>query len=119
MTRKSSPLIYNDYLYICAQSLATAKETPSDLDLVFHLEVAREAEKAYTFFNYTDIQQTQFMGEQQVQVYLNAFSVKVQDWRFRFLSSLTQDCEYNIETCSTVKVQLTTSQPANKSGPGF
>ncbi|KAM0084129.1 hypothetical protein ACKRZS_003674 [Fusarium odoratissimum] len=91
MTRKSSPLIYNDYLYTCAQSLAAAKETPSDLDLVFHLEVAREAERAYTFFNYTDIQQTQFMGEQQIQVYLNAFSIKVQDWRFRFPSSLTQD----------------------------
>ncbi|EXM21906.1 hypothetical protein FOTG_10201 [Fusarium oxysporum f. sp. vasinfectum 25433] len=75
-------------------SLAAAKEIPSDLDLVFHLKVAREAEKAYTFFNYTDIQQTQFMGEQQIQVYLNAFSVKVQDWRFRFPSSLTQDREY-------------------------
>ncbi|KAF5535204.1 c6 zinc finger domain-containing protein [Fusarium phyllophilum] len=85
------PLIYNDYLYICAQSLATANETPSDVDLVFHLEVAREADKAYTLFNYTDIQQTQFMGEQQIQVYLNAFSVKVQDWRLRFQSSLTQD----------------------------
>ncbi|CCT73904.1 uncharacterized protein FFUJ_09268 [Fusarium fujikuroi IMI 58289] len=91
MTRKSSPLIYNDYLYACAQSLAAAKETPSDLDLVFHLEVAREAEKAYTFFNYTDIQQTQFMGEQQIQVYLNAFSVKVQDWQLRLPSSLAQD----------------------------
>lgn len=64
MTRKSSPLIYSDYLHTCARSLATAKETPSDPDLVFHLEVARESEKAYTFFNYTDIQQTQFMGEQ-------------------------------------------------------
>ncbi|KAG4279790.1 hypothetical protein FPRO06_11124 [Fusarium proliferatum] len=91
MTRKSSPLIYNDYLYTCAQSLAAAKESPSDLDLVFHLEVAREAEKAYTFFNYTDIQQAQFMGEQQIQVYLNAFSVKVQDWQLRLPSSLAQD----------------------------
>ncbi|KAG4273129.1 hypothetical protein FPRO04_09966 [Fusarium proliferatum] len=91
MTRKSSPLIYNDYLYTCAQSLATAKELPSDLDLVFHLEVAREAEKAYTFFNYTDIQQAQFMGEQQIQVYLNAFSVKAQDWQLRLPSSLAQD----------------------------
>ncbi|KAI1059815.1 hypothetical protein LB506_008991 [Fusarium annulatum] len=86
MTRKSSPLIYDDYLYTCAQSLATAKESPSDLDLV-----AREAEKAYTFFNYTDIQQAQFMGEQQIQVYLNAFSVKVQDWQLRLPSSLAQD----------------------------
>ncbi|TXB99599.1 hypothetical protein FocTR4_00014612 [Fusarium oxysporum f. sp. cubense] len=77
--------------YQCIKSLAAAKETPSDLDLVFHLEVAREAERAYTFFNYTDVQQTQFMGEQQIQVYLNAFSIKVQDWRFRFPSSLTQD----------------------------
>ncbi|KAG5809094.1 hypothetical protein H9Q74_000202 [Fusarium xylarioides] len=91
MTRKSSPLIYNDYLYTCAQSLATANETPSDVDLVFHLEVAREAERAYTFFNYTDIQQTHFMGEQHIQVYLNAFFIKVQDWRLRFPSSLTQD----------------------------
>ncbi|QGI86872.1 hypothetical protein CEK25_013601 [Fusarium fujikuroi] len=91
MTRKSSPLIYNDYLYTCAQSLAAAKEAPSDLDLVFHLEVAREAEKAYTFFNYTDIQQAQFMGEQQIQVYLNAFSIKVQDWQLRLPSSLAQD----------------------------
>ncbi|PCD29550.1 hypothetical protein AU210_012086 [Fusarium oxysporum f. sp. radicis-cucumerinum] len=91
MTRKSSPLIYNDYLYTCAQSLAAAKEIPSDLDLVFHLEVSREAEKAYTFFNYTDIQQTHFMGDQQIQVYLKAFCVKVQDWRFRFPSSLTKD----------------------------
>ncbi|QGJ00401.1 hypothetical protein CEK26_013469 [Fusarium fujikuroi] len=91
MTRKSSPLIYNDYLYTCAQSLAAAKEAPSDLDLVFHLEVAREAEKAYTFFNYTDIQQTQFMGEQQIQIYLNAFSIKVQDWQLRLPSSLAQD----------------------------
>ncbi|VTT64162.1 unnamed protein product [Fusarium fujikuroi] len=97
MTRKSSPLIYNDYLYTCAQSLAAAKEAPSDLDLVFHLEVAREAEKAYTFFNYTDIQQAQFMGEQQIQVYLNAFSIKVQDWQLRLPSSLAQDREYNIE----------------------
>ncbi|KLO83581.1 uncharacterized protein LW93_363 [Fusarium fujikuroi] len=91
MTRKSSPLIYNDYLYTCAQSLAAAKEAPSDLDLVFHLEVAREAEKAYTFFNYTDIQQAQFMGEQQIQVYLNAFSIKVQDWQLRLPPSLAQD----------------------------
>ncbi|KAG5775539.1 hypothetical protein H9Q73_010803 [Fusarium xylarioides] len=91
MTRKSSPLIYNDYIYTCAQSLATANETPSDVDLVFHLEVAREAERAYTFFNYTDIQQTHFMGEQHIQVYLNAFFIKVQDWRLRFPSSLTQD----------------------------
>ncbi|KAF5717025.1 c6 zinc finger domain-containing protein [Fusarium globosum] len=78
-------------------SLAAAKEILSDLDLVFHLEVAREAEKAYTFFNYTDIQQTQFMGEQQIQVYLNAFSVKVQDWQLRLPSSLAQDRKYNIE----------------------
>ncbi|KAF5644108.1 multidrug resistance [Fusarium sp. NRRL 52700] len=91
MTRKSSPLIYNDYLYTCAQSLANAKETPSDLDLVFYLDVAREAEKAYTFFNCTDIQQTYLMGEHQIQVYLDAFSVKVQDWRMRFPSSLIQD----------------------------
>ncbi|EWG50885.1 hypothetical protein FVEG_16710 [Fusarium verticillioides 7600] len=91
MTRKSSPLIYNDYLHTCAQSLATAKEKPSDLELVFNLEVTHEAEKAYTFFNYTDVGQAQFMRDQQIQVYLNAFSVKVQEWRLRFPSSLTQD----------------------------
>ncbi|KAF5635693.1 c6 zinc finger domain protein [Fusarium sp. NRRL 25303] len=79
------------------KSVAAAKETPSDLDLVSHLEVAREAEKAYTFFNYTDIQQTQFMGEQQIQVYLNAFSVKVQDWQLRLPSSLAQDRQCIIE----------------------
>jgi hypothetical protein len=31
------------------------------------------------------------MRDQQIQVYLNAFSVKVQEWRLRFPSSLTQD----------------------------
>ncbi|KAF5252548.1 hypothetical protein FANTH_2442 [Fusarium anthophilum] len=72
-------------------SLATAKETPSDLDLVFHLDVTHEAEKAYTFFNYTDIHQTHFMNEQQIQVYLNAFSIKVQDWRMRSPNLVTQD----------------------------
>ncbi|KAF5714486.1 hypothetical protein FMUND_7401 [Fusarium mundagurra] len=72
-------------------SLATAKQRPSDLDLVFNLEVTREAEKAYTFFDYTNVEQAHLMGEQHIQVYLKAFSVKVQDWRLRFPSSHTQD----------------------------
>ncbi|KAK5240464.1 hypothetical protein LTR40_013810, partial [Exophiala xenobiotica] len=45
MTRKESPLAYNEYMHACASSLAATNEVPSDADLVFHLELTREADR--------------------------------------------------------------------------
>ena len=92
MTRKLSPLPYNDYLHACACSLAATKAVPSDADLIFHLEITREAEKVYTLFNYTEVQgQPQYPSDEQMHVYLNSFSVRAREWRSRLPSSFTED----------------------------
>lgn len=99
ITRKMIPLAYTEYLHMCAQSLAAAQDAPSDSDLIFHLEITREAEKVYTLFNYTETDQTQYMNDEQIQIYLTAFTSKLQDWRSRLPASLAEDREYGQRSC--------------------
>ena len=87
------PLAYNDYLHACARSLAAAKVVASDADLVFHLEIAREAEKVYNLFDYTEVHEPQYMRDEQINIFLNALSVKAQDMRSRIPPTFTEDRE--------------------------
>ncbi|EFX02789.1 c6 zinc finger domain containing protein [Grosmannia clavigera kw1407] len=91
ITRKTIPLAYTEYLHLCAQSLAATQEVPTDSDLIFHLELTREAEKVYTLFNYTETSQAQCMNDEQIQIYLNAFCAKLHDWRSRLPTLLKDD----------------------------
>ncbi|KIW49844.1 hypothetical protein, variant 1 [Exophiala xenobiotica] len=91
MTRKESPLAYNEYMHACASSLAAAKEVPSDTDLAFHLELTREADRVSTLFNYSETLQPQRMGDEQMQIYLNTFSSKIRDWQARIPATMTED----------------------------
>jgi len=91
LTRKVCPMVYNDYLHACARSLAAAKEVPSDANLVYQLELNREAERVYEVFNYAETNQSQNMSDEQMQVYLNAFSSEVNEWRERIPPSLAED----------------------------
>lgn len=95
MTRKESPLAYNEYMHACASSLAAAKEVPSETDLVFHLELTREADRVSTLFNYSETLQPQRMGDEQMQIYLNTFSSKIRDWQARIPATMTEDRKFS------------------------
>lgn len=96
MTRKVSPIVYNDYLLECARSLAAAEAVPSDMNLIYHVELAREAERVYTMFNYTETAQIPVMSDEQIQIYLNAFTIRINEWRARIPPTLTQDREFSL-----------------------
>ncbi|KAK5266101.1 hypothetical protein LTR99_008098 [Exophiala xenobiotica] len=91
MTRKESPLAYNEYMHACASSLAATNEVPSDADLVFHLELTREADRVSTLFNYSETLQPQRMSDEQMQIYLNTFSSKIRDWQAHIPTTMTED----------------------------
>ncbi|KAK5451472.1 hypothetical protein LTS15_008237 [Exophiala xenobiotica] len=91
MTRKESPPAYNDYMHACASSLAATKEVHSDADLVFHLELTREADRVSTLFNYSETLQPQRMSDGQMQIYLNTFSSKIPDWQAHIPTTMTED----------------------------
>ncbi|OAA57590.1 c6 zinc finger domain containing protein [Niveomyces insectorum RCEF 264] len=91
VSRKVSPMPYNDYLYTCAKSLAAIKDVPSDVDILSYLEITHEAEKIYTLFNYAETHRAQYMDDQQIQIYLDAFSAKLDDWRSRLSPSMKND----------------------------
>ncbi|KIX04423.1 uncharacterized protein Z518_05291 [Rhinocladiella mackenziei CBS 650.93] len=91
LTRKTSFLPYNDYMLACARSLASAKEVPSDAELIYKMEFTREAERVYSMFNYSETNQLQNMSEEHMQVYLNTFSAEINEWRARLPSSMVED----------------------------
>ncbi len=118
MTRKESPLAYNEYMHACASSLAAAKEVPSDTDLVFHLELTREADRVSTLFNYSETLQPQRMGDEQMQIYLSTFSSKIRDWQARIPATMTEDRKYSVsQRCKVVLCNpysvLRTDQPTS------
>jgi hypothetical protein len=91
MTRKESPLAYNEYMHACASSLAATKEVPSDADLVFHLELTREADRVSTLFNYSETLQPQRMSDEQMQIHLNTFSSKIRDSQAHIPTTMTEE----------------------------
>jgi hypothetical protein len=94
LTRKVSPLAYNDYLHSCACSLATTKEAPSDPSLIYQLELTHEAERVYSLFNYSETDQPQSMSDGQLRIYVNAFASKLKELRARVPPSITKDRKY-------------------------
>ncbi len=91
--RKAIPLPYDDYLSQCAKSLAETKAAPSDGDLVALLRFTREAETVYTLFNYSETHQTQYMSDEQIHIYLNVFSARLQDWQTDSASLMSRSSE--------------------------
>ena len=105
LTRKPIPLSYNEYLYSCARSLALEPGVPTDSNLIYQLELDRDAERVYDIFNYAETTPSQIMNDEQLQLYLNAFSSRIREWLIRLPSSLSEKREQT--SCSFILSVIT------------
>lgn len=94
LTRRVNPMGYNEYFQACAMSLGAEKQIPSDADLLYLLQFSHEAEQVYDTFTYTESSGPHHMNDERMQVYINVFSSRINEWRLTLPSSLSNDGKY-------------------------